>query len=182
MKRDTGGVLVKLGFLVHSETRHTEAPQISTEALSCIYSFTTHQQAIVHSQSQSVKHSHRALWYEIGKWSNVKSSQVRLVEEVVGGVCTVSARDVDRGRWYLNNIHINTCMRIHARVRMPIGSCWQIGHVCRVSCGFNVVWNRALEPHSEARVAASNSKASADPRIPCHENARASRVNRLTAD
>ena len=117
--------------------------------------------------------------------ANVKSSQVRLVEEVVGGVCTVSARDVDRGRWYLNNIHINTCMRIHARVLhgfMPIGSCWQIGHVCRVSCGFNVVWNRALEPHSEARVAASNSKASADPRIPCHENARASRVNRLTAD
>ena len=136
------------------------------------------------SKSKCQTQSQSALfivWYEIGKWSNVKSSQVRLVEEVVGGVCTVSARDVDRGRWYLNNIHINTCMRIHARVH-AIGSCWQIGHVCRVSCGFNVVWNRALEPHSEARVAASNSKASADPRIPCHENARASRVNRLTAD
>ena len=96
----------------------------------------------------------------------------------------MSARDVDRGRWYLNNIHINTCnMRIHARVcHAHWFMRWQIGHVCRVSCGFNVVWNRALEPHSEARVAASNSKASADPRIPCHENARASRVNRLTAD
>ena len=97
------------------------------------------------------------VWYEIGKWSNVKSSQVRLVEEVVGGVCTVSARDVDRGRWYLNNIHINTCMRIHARVHanwfmLAKSVMCVVSRVDSMSCGTGL-WNRTQRRASRHRTA-----------------------------